>query len=185
MIVQKRRKHRLGACHKTGYTQGASFCLDRPMHPFPPYVKQTPFRRFEKWVDHASGWLLWPSLWWVRNQEKGVSVRFHAVTLGWGQRRWRWTWGLHGNIQAGRLPRWDEVDGDAFIAWGKAALGGDWSRSQVQRFFRKNPRWLELVMMGGLDNHYLRLLMGRELMRQRSRDTRLDDLADLPPPATP
>lgn len=155
------------------------------MRPFPPYVKLTPFRRHEKWVDHASGWLVWPAIWWLRNQEKGVNVRFQSLTIGWGQHRWRWTWGVHGDVLSGRLPNWDEVNGDGFIAWGKTAFGEEWSRGHVQKFFKRNPRWRDLVMMGGLDNHYLRLLMGRELMRQRTRDNSLDDLAELQASSAP
>jgi hypothetical protein len=152
------------------------------MRSFPPHLTQTPFRRLDRWVDHQSGAVLWPALWLKRNQEKGLSVHYTTLTLGLGLRRWRWTWGIQCDLIAGRMPGWDELGGDAFLDWARTTFGGDWPRGQAQQFFRKNPRWRDLVVLGGMETYYIRILLAREMMRAKTIENQasgLDGLADL------
>lgn len=157
------------------------------MPAFPSHLHQTPFRRVDRWVDHASGSLLWPALWWQGGQEKGLSVRYSTLTLGLGKRRWRWTWGVHCDPIAGRVPVFAEVGGEEFLDWARQTFGGEWPRSQAQQFFRSHARWRELVVLGGLETYYIRVLLAREMMRVQAKGAvpgqdDLDALADLTTP---
>lgn len=149
------------------------------MRPFPSHLRQTPFRRLDRWVDHRSGSLLWPALWLRRNLEAGLSVRFTTLTLGIGRRRWRWTWGVQCDPIAGRVPAWGEIGGDAFLEWAHTTFGGAWPRGLAQQFFRKNPRWRDLVVMGGLETYYIRILLAREMMRAKTVENQDDGLDGL------
>lgn len=149
------------------------------MRNFPSHLTQTRFRHLDRWQEHGGELLLWPSAWIRWNAEKGLSVHYHTLTLGFLRFRVRWTWGVHCN-QTDRLPTWKQVRGDEFLAWAHATFGGEWPRSEAQRFFRQNPKWHPVVAMGGLDVHYIRVLMAREMMRLQDQadpsENQLDDL---------
>lgn len=147
------------------------FTTDVIMSTFSSHLRQTPFRRVDRWVDHRSGFLLWPALWWQSNLEKGLHVRYSTLTLGIGRHRWRWTRGIQCNPIAGRIPAWGEIGGEAFLTWAKETFGGEWVREKAQLFFRKNPRWRDLVVLGGMENYYIRILLSREMLRGETVQT--------------
>lgn len=155
------------------------------MSPFPANLPQTRFRHVDHWREYGGEWLLWPAAWIRWRAEKGMSVRYRTLTLGFLQFRLRWTWGVHCDRQE-RLPTWKQAGGDAFLEWAHATFGGDWPRSEAQGFFRQNPKWHPMVAVAGLDTYYARVLMAREMMRQQDQgDLSVAQLDDLESPDHP
>lgn len=149
------------------------------MKPFPSHLPHTRFRHVDRWKEHGGDVLLLPAIWLQPNAEKGLSVRYHVLTLGFLRFRIRWTWGVHCS-RTDRLPTWKQAGGDAFLAWAHTTYGGEWPRSEAQKFFRQNPKWHPLVALGGLDIHYIRVLLAREMMRlQDQGDQGESQLSDL------
>lgn len=140
--------------------------------PTPNHVQAASrYRRQERWRDSQAGWLIWPALWCRRGIVRGLFIEETTWTVGWGYWRWQWTCGLDQTPDLSHPASWQQVEGPAFLEWAQKTFGGDWPRERAQEFFRIHGRWRDLVTQGHLDNHYLRILMAREMwaMDQSSR----------------
>jgi hypothetical protein len=136
--------------------------MPHPNHPLGAHR----YWQSEAWVTREGGFLLWPAVWLRLGQERGLWVRQSFLTFGWGTFRWRLTLGQDHTPDVRRTPQWEEVDGDRFLAWAQATFGGTWDRPSAQAFFRRHPRWRNLVTQGGLQAHYVRVLLAREMLAE-------------------
>jgi len=124
------------------------------------------FWRHEGWNDGQAGFLLWPALWLRRHVSRGLFLQEHTLTLGWGTWRWRLT-RVDDTTPSLAVPTsWQAIAGPGFLTWAQATFGGSWPKERAQDFFRQQPKWRDLVTLGHLDNHYLRILIAREMLSQ-------------------
>lgn len=131
------------------------------------FEKSSRYRRYEHWHDPANACLIWPALWTRRHVTKGLFVEETVWTLGWRHHRWQWVKGQDLTPNLNKPIGWQEIKGPEFLQWAAKTFEGNWAKEQAQSFFRRHTRWRDLVVQGHLDNHYVRILMAREMMAEQ------------------
>lgn len=112
-----------------------------------------------------------------------MGVCLIRLTLGWLRWRFQCDMGKWTPVNRDGPVDWDALGADDYLAWSKKTFGRSWNRMDIDRIFRQDPAWKELVMLGSMNNHYIRVILARAMLSTQdapvaSTGTELSDILD-------
>lgn len=123
------------------------------------------FVSLSSWKDLGSGFILWPSMWAKIGMKPSVEVDLNSLYIGFGFWRLQLNLGKHSPVDMNGPIDWQASGLDQFLTWAKKSFMKNWSRGDLDRLFSKEPRLRVLVLKGGAKNHYVRIMLAREIAK--------------------
>ena len=118
------------------------------------------YTHWEYWKEANGPFLLWPSVgYWPKrvfaNQDEGSSLVFGL---------WHWRWRLNLiQVKSPGAPYPSEQEWEDFSAWVETTFGRQFNITHMKLLFDQQPEWRELFSRHGIQMHYIRVLLAREL----------------------
>lgn len=138
--------------------------MSAPLRTKNRFISSRHFLSAACWRAPRAGFLIWPAAWVEVGLEPSLEVRINRLSMGWGPWRAQVDLGTWTKLLVSGPVDWDRLGVDGYLAWSKRAFGRTWGRIDVERLFRSDPSWRQLVMMGTAHNHYIRVLLARAMI---------------------
>lgn len=127
------------------------------------FISKNKFLSYAKWKDRGGVFFIFPSVMIETNVDLGIEVQATRLTWAMGRYRWRIDIGKYNPLPKGEIV-WNKVGLDGFVRWAKSSCRRKWGKSDIESVIKDKEEWKKLIVKKGLDTHYMRILIAREIM---------------------
>lgn len=127
------------------------------------FISKNKFLSYAKWKDRGGVFFIFPSIMIETKVDLGIEVQVSRLTWAIGRYRWRLDIGNYQPLPSGDIV-WSKVGLDSFSRWAKNSCKRKWGKSDIENVIKDKNEWKKLIVKKGLDKHYMRILIAREIM---------------------
>lgn len=135
------------------------------------------FKSNRKWYDYKGNMFLFPTIMYEKNIDLNVEVQVNRFIIGIGYYRWSFDYGVYNPIIEKRL--WDKRGVSEFLVWAKSKTKSSWSGNDIDSVLTKNRALKRLIYTVGIEKHYIKIMLLREMIDFRNFSNIIDTDPDM------